>query len=165
MGAAEMLALRVRVRESVQTEKGRYDFGRVVTENPAMRDMLETARKSVAKHGLTGKITLAQGDAGRFDTGALFGLEKVDRIFMSYTLSMIPPWQEAIARAAESQSSATPFGSANVIVHMSAPMYSRSNRSGRLKSSTTASGLNWSSASTPACAEAAMRTSKPLRSR
>jgi S-adenosylmethionine-diacylgycerolhomoserine-N-methlytransferase len=62
--------------------------------------MLETARKSVSKQKLSDKITLAQGDAGRFDTGALFGLEKVDRIFMSYTLSMIPPWQEAIERGA-----------------------------------------------------------------
>jgi S-adenosylmethionine-diacylgycerolhomoserine-N-methlytransferase len=74
--------------------------------------MLETARKSVAKHGLAGKITLAQGDAGRFDTGALFGLEKVDRIFMSYTLSMIPPWQEAIAQAA---ASLTPGGSLHIV--------------------------------------------------
>jgi S-adenosylmethionine-diacylgycerolhomoserine-N-methlytransferase len=74
--------------------------------------MLETARKSVAKHGLAGKVTLAQGDAGRFDTGALFGLEKVDRIFMSYTLSMIPPWQEAIARGAESLA---PGGSLHIV--------------------------------------------------
>ena len=62
--------------------------------------MLETARKSVAKQGLTDKIVLAQGDAARFDTGSLFGLSQVDRVFMSYTLSMIPPWQEAIARGA-----------------------------------------------------------------
>jgi S-adenosylmethionine-diacylgycerolhomoserine-N-methlytransferase len=62
--------------------------------------MLDTARKSVAKHGLTDRITLAQGDAGTFDTNALFGLEKLDRVFMSYTLSMIPPWQDAIERGA-----------------------------------------------------------------
>jgi S-adenosylmethionine-diacylgycerolhomoserine-N-methlytransferase len=62
--------------------------------------MLETAHKSVATQGLAEKIALEQGDAGRFDTRALFGLEKVDRIFMSYTLSMIPPWQEAIEHAA-----------------------------------------------------------------
>jgi S-adenosylmethionine-diacylgycerolhomoserine-N-methlytransferase len=62
--------------------------------------MLETARKSVARKGLSDKIMLAQGDAGSFDTQALFGLEKVDRVFMSYTLSMIPPWQDAIERAA-----------------------------------------------------------------
>jgi S-adenosylmethionine-diacylgycerolhomoserine-N-methlytransferase len=62
--------------------------------------MLETARKSVEKAGLSGKITLAQGDAGAFDTNALFGIAKMDRVFMSYTLSMIPPWQEAIERGA-----------------------------------------------------------------
>ncbi|MEI9926540.1 MAG: class I SAM-dependent methyltransferase [Sphingomonas sp.] len=62
--------------------------------------MLETARKSVARHGLAGRITLAQGDAGAFDTQALFGLPQVDRVFMSYTLSMIPPWQDAIQQGA-----------------------------------------------------------------
>lgn len=62
--------------------------------------MLDTARKSVTRHGLDGKVMLAQGDAGNFDVQALFGLEKVDRVFMSYTLSMIPPWQDAIALGA-----------------------------------------------------------------
>jgi S-adenosylmethionine-diacylgycerolhomoserine-N-methlytransferase len=62
--------------------------------------MLETARKSVARKALSDKIVLAQGDAGTFDTQALFGLEKVDRVFMSYTLSMIPPWQDAIEHGA-----------------------------------------------------------------
>lgn len=74
--------------------------------------MLETARKSVAKQGLADKVTLAQGDAGNFDTRALFGLEKVDRIFMSYTLSMIPPWQEAIERGA---TSLAPGGSLHIV--------------------------------------------------
>lgn len=74
--------------------------------------MLETARKSVAKHGLADRITLAQGDAGSFDTATLFGLEKVDRIFMSYTLSMIPPWQEAIERGA---ASLAPGGSLHIV--------------------------------------------------
>lgn len=62
--------------------------------------MLETARKSVARHGLEGRITLAQADAGTFDTNTLFGLERVGRVFMSYTISMIPPWVEAIERGA-----------------------------------------------------------------
>ncbi|UZK64846.1 class I SAM-dependent methyltransferase [Sphingomonas sp. M1-B02] len=62
--------------------------------------MLETARKSVARAGLSDKVILAQGDAGSFDPQSLFGLDKVDRVFMSYTLSMIPPWQDAIARGA-----------------------------------------------------------------
>ena len=34
--ASEMLTLHVRVRDSVETEQGRYDFGKVVTRNPAI---------------------------------------------------------------------------------------------------------------------------------
>jgi S-adenosylmethionine-diacylgycerolhomoserine-N-methlytransferase len=74
--------------------------------------MLETARKSVARKGLSDRITLAQGDAGSFDVEALFGLASVDRIFMSYTLSMIPPWQEAIERGA---ASLAPGGSLHIV--------------------------------------------------
>ncbi|KTF69914.1 class I SAM-dependent methyltransferase [Sphingomonas sp. HT-1] len=74
--------------------------------------MLDTARKSVAKHGLSDKITLAQGDAGAFDVGALFGLGQVDRVFMSYTLSMIPPWKEAIALGARALA---PGGSLHIV--------------------------------------------------
>src|SRR5438270_9179746 len=44
--ASEMLALRVRVRDTVETAKGRYDFGKVVTQNPAAISMLEIARKA-----------------------------------------------------------------------------------------------------------------------
>lgn len=62
--------------------------------------MLETARIKVANAGLSGRITLAQGDATRFDAKALFGRERFDRIFQSYTLSMIPDWQGAIREAA-----------------------------------------------------------------
>jgi len=47
--ASEMLTLHVRVRDSVQTEQGRYDFGKVVTRNPAYREMLEMARKAAEK--------------------------------------------------------------------------------------------------------------------
>jgi len=59
--ASEMLALRVRVREDVQTQKGRYDFGRVVTQNPQMREMLEMARKAAESEKTT---ILIQGESG-----------------------------------------------------------------------------------------------------
>ena len=59
-------------------------------------EMLITARANIEKAGLSGRITLVQGDASNFDVQALFGFEKADRVFFSYTLSMIPPWQEAI---------------------------------------------------------------------
>ena len=59
--ASEMLALRVRVRESVQTQKGLYDFGRIVTQNPLMRDMLEMAGKAAESDKTT---ILIQGESG-----------------------------------------------------------------------------------------------------
>ena len=62
--------------------------------------MLATARASVARAGLTHRITLVQGDAAAF-TPASLGLDAVDRVFMSYTLSMIPDWTGTIARGAE----------------------------------------------------------------
>lgn len=74
--------------------------------------MLETARKSVAKHGLSDRIALAQGDAGSFDVQALFGLAEVDRVFMSYTLSMIPPWRQAIELGA---AALPPGGSLHIV--------------------------------------------------
>src|SRR5580698_5433731 len=44
--ASEMLALRVRVRDTVEHAKGRYDFGRVVTQSPGMREVLRMARRA-----------------------------------------------------------------------------------------------------------------------
>jgi S-adenosylmethionine-diacylgycerolhomoserine-N-methlytransferase len=62
-------------------------------------EMLETARRSVAKAGLPHGIRLAQADATRFDPETLFGRAHFDRIFISYALSMIPPWREALSEA------------------------------------------------------------------
>ncbi len=62
--------------------------------------MLETARAKVAKAGLSDRITLAQGDATGFDAQALFGVQHFDRVFQSYTLSMIPDWQGALREGA-----------------------------------------------------------------
>jgi S-adenosylmethionine-diacylgycerolhomoserine-N-methlytransferase len=61
--------------------------------------MLVTARRNVAASGLEDRIRLAQGDATRFDS-AIFGLGRFDRVFFSYSLSMIPPWQQALAHGA-----------------------------------------------------------------
>jgi S-adenosylmethionine-diacylgycerolhomoserine-N-methlytransferase len=61
--------------------------------------MLETAAASVARWGLEHCITLAQADASRFDAKAVFGIEGFDRVFVSYALSMIPPWREAVVCA------------------------------------------------------------------
>jgi len=59
--ASEMLALRVRVRDNVERAKGRYDFGRIVTENSITRRMLEVARKAAESDHTT---ILLQGESG-----------------------------------------------------------------------------------------------------
>ncbi len=64
-------------------------------------EMLATARRSIDRARLAAPITLAQADATRLDPDALFGVAKFDRIFISYALSMIPPWKEVVARACD----------------------------------------------------------------
>jgi S-adenosylmethionine-diacylgycerolhomoserine-N-methlytransferase len=66
--------------------------------------MLEAARESVRKADLQGRIFLTKGDACAFSAQHLFGLPGFDRVFCSYTLSMIPGWEQAIAVAAGSLS-------------------------------------------------------------
>ncbi|MBU2532106.1 MAG: class I SAM-dependent methyltransferase [Alphaproteobacteria bacterium] len=61
--------------------------------------MLETARASIERENLADRITVVEGDATDFDMQALFGVPHADRVFISYSLSMIPPWQEAIREA------------------------------------------------------------------
>jgi len=61
--------------------------------------MLEQAAASLARAGVLAPVALAKGDAATFDAAALFGEEEFERIFISYALSMIPPWRETIAHA------------------------------------------------------------------
>ncbi|HWT99733.1 MAG TPA: class I SAM-dependent methyltransferase [Terriglobales bacterium] len=60
-------------------------------------EMLKTARAAISRAGLTDRIRLMQGDATAFDAAA-FGREAFDRVYFSYTLSMVPPWRAALAR-------------------------------------------------------------------
>jgi len=63
------------------------------------RVMLDTAALSIARAGLAPQIVLAQADAATFYPEKLFGRAQFERVLISYTLSMIPPWREALARA------------------------------------------------------------------
>lgn len=74
--------------------------------------MLETAAASVARWGLEHCITLAQADASRLDTKQLFNIEGFDRVFVSYALSMIPPWREALVCAV---AAVRPGGSLHIV--------------------------------------------------
>lgn len=61
--------------------------------------MLERAAAGVGRAGLDGRIRLGQGDAARFSSHALFDRRDFDRVFLSYSLSMIPDWEAAINAA------------------------------------------------------------------
>jgi S-adenosylmethionine-diacylgycerolhomoserine-N-methlytransferase len=75
-------------------------------------EMLASARTAIARAGLEGRVSVAQADATDFDGLALFGRADFDRVLVSYALSMIPPWREALARALD----ALPPGGALEIV-------------------------------------------------
>lgn len=62
-------------------------------------EMLATARGVVERAGLANRITLARADATAFDPALLFGVPSFSRIFFSYSLSMIPGWQDALVEA------------------------------------------------------------------
>jgi S-adenosylmethionine-diacylgycerolhomoserine-N-methlytransferase len=74
--------------------------------------MLRTAGSIVARRGLAHRIRLGYADATSFDAQKLFGLASFDRIFMSYTLSMMPNWQQALNHAL---SQLAPHGSLHVV--------------------------------------------------
>lgn len=61
-------------------------------------EMLASARSAATRANATA-IHLAWGDATRFNPYAAFGISRFDRIYLSYTLSMIPDWQATLAQA------------------------------------------------------------------
>lgn len=75
-------------------------------------EMLKSARAAIVRAGLSRRVTVARGDATRFDPNALFRINSFDRIFQSYTLSMIPDWQSAIREAVNHLST---YGSLHIV--------------------------------------------------
>lgn len=59
--ASETLSLRVRVQDTVDSARGRYDFGRIVTESEVMRHVLDMARRAAESDHTT---VLIQGESG-----------------------------------------------------------------------------------------------------
>ncbi len=59
------------------------------------QEMLASARARLGR-----RATLALGDATRFEALPLFGTDRFERIVLSYALSMIPDWREALREAA-----------------------------------------------------------------
>jgi S-adenosylmethionine-diacylgycerolhomoserine-N-methlytransferase len=63
-------------------------------------EMLRTATSKIARLKLQKRIVLAQADAVTFKNTKVFHGQTFDRIYFSYTLSMIPNWQGALRNAA-----------------------------------------------------------------
>ena len=63
-------------------------------------EMLKSAGKTILASGLERRTHLAQADAVTFNPLSSFGEDSFDRIYFSYTLSMIPSWEKALAHAA-----------------------------------------------------------------
>ena len=74
--------------------------------------MLDAARAKSSRNRSAAPIAFAEGDATDFDAQALFGVARFERIFISYALSMIPAWREALAHAFELL---TPDGELHVV--------------------------------------------------
>ena len=59
--ALELQSLRIRVSETIESEKGKYYFGRIIAKSKKMIDVLETARKVA---GLEKTTVLIVGESG-----------------------------------------------------------------------------------------------------
>ncbi|MGO4869179.1 MAG: class I SAM-dependent methyltransferase [Roseiarcus sp.] len=75
-------------------------------------EMLASARVAIARAGLESRVCVAQGDATSFDAAQLFGRPNFERVMISYALSMIPPWREALAQAVDALA---PGGSLHIV--------------------------------------------------
>jgi len=62
-------------------------------------EMLNSAFRAISRAGLAARIRIAHADATQFDPRPLFGIDQFDRIFISYSLSMIPQWQSVVSAA------------------------------------------------------------------
>ena len=66
----------------------------------ASGQMLATASRRIAARGLSPRIALAAGLAENLNPKSMFGVPlEFDKAFFSYSLSMMPNWQEALGAA------------------------------------------------------------------
>ena len=62
-------------------------------------EMLTTAIEAIARAGLSSRVRVAHADATAFDAQRLFGTTQFERVFISYSLSMIPAWRDVLDSA------------------------------------------------------------------
>lgn len=76
-------------------QMARLDPGTKFVGAEISSEMLKTARTNISAAGLEDRITLMHGDALRLPPLPLPG-GKAERILMSYVLSMVPDWKQAL---------------------------------------------------------------------
>jgi S-adenosylmethionine-diacylgycerolhomoserine-N-methlytransferase len=59
----------------------------------------KTAKATILRSGFDDRIAVAEADATAFNPKTLFGIERFDRIVISYALSMIPDWERVLYSA------------------------------------------------------------------
>ena len=64
-------------------------------------EMLAVAKTNIERAGLSSRIHLAKADATQFDAVWLLGTGAFERVFISYSISMIPRWREVLRNATE----------------------------------------------------------------
>jgi S-adenosylmethionine-diacylgycerolhomoserine-N-methlytransferase len=80
---------------NLTTAAARYPCARLFGVDVST-EMLTSAIATIARAGLASQIRVAHADATRLDPQRLFGIARFERIFISYSLSMIPDWQAVI---------------------------------------------------------------------
>jgi S-adenosylmethionine-diacylgycerolhomoserine-N-methlytransferase len=63
-------------------------------------EMLTSAISAISRRGLADRVRVAHGDGTAFNPQNLFGIPCFDRVFISYSLSMIPDWRRVLEAAA-----------------------------------------------------------------
>lgn len=63
--------------------------------------MLQTARASIKREGMADRVWVELADATSFDPMLLFGVDRFDRVVISYALSMIADWKVVLQIATD----------------------------------------------------------------
>lgn len=63
------------------------------------REMLATAREAIARARLQERVRVAEADATAPDPARALGVARFQRVFISFSLSMIPAWPMVLERA------------------------------------------------------------------
>ncbi len=89
--ALELQSLRIRVSETVETEKGKYYFDRITAKNKKMIDAVETARK-VASLEKTTVLLRGESGAGKglFARAIHYNSPRVDEQYIEINCAAIP---------------------------------------------------------------------------